>query len=114
MIKSNKDINIDVTPIVRSWYSGSVANNGFIIKQAVEFVNNLLYNINLDYFSLTHLMVLDVCQGDDMNVFYPIVGVLLPVSISRDKTHIQRYLILLLFYLGPYVVTFISVVFEQL
>jgi hypothetical protein len=47
----DKDINVDVTPIVRSWYSGSIANNGFIIKQAAEFVNNLLYNINLDYFS---------------------------------------------------------------
>jgi hypothetical protein len=47
----DKDINIDVTPIVRSWYSSSIANNGFIIKQAVEFVDNLLYNINIDYFS---------------------------------------------------------------
>ena len=47
----DKDININVTPIVRSWYSGSIANNGFIIKQAVEFVDSLLYNINLDYFS---------------------------------------------------------------
>jgi len=47
----DKDININVTPIVRSWFSGSIANNGFLIKQAVEFVNDLLYNINLDYFS---------------------------------------------------------------
>lgn len=47
----DKDINIDVTPIVDDWYSGSIANNGFIIKQAVEFVDSLLYNINLDYFS---------------------------------------------------------------
>ena len=47
----DKDININVTPIVRSWYSGSIANNGFIIKQAVEFVDSLLYNINLNYFS---------------------------------------------------------------
>ena len=47
----NKDINIDVTPIVDDWFSGSIANNGFIIKQAVEFVDGLLYNINLDYFS---------------------------------------------------------------
>ena len=47
----DKDININVTPIVRSWYSGSIANNGFIIKQAVEFIDSLLYNINLDYFS---------------------------------------------------------------
>lgn len=47
----DKDINIDVTPIVDDWYSGSIANNGFIIKQAVEFVDSLQYNINLDYFS---------------------------------------------------------------
>ena len=47
----NKDININVTPIVNSWYSSSIANNGFLIKQAVEFVNSLQYNINLDYFS---------------------------------------------------------------
>jgi len=47
----DKDINIDVTPIVDDWFSGSIANNGFIIKQAVEFIDNLLYNINLDYFS---------------------------------------------------------------
>ena len=47
----DKDININVTPIVRSWYSGSIANNGFIIKQATEFVNSLLYNININYFS---------------------------------------------------------------
>jgi hypothetical protein len=47
----DKDINIDVTPIVKNWYSGSIVNNGFIIKQKIEFVNNLLYNINLDYFS---------------------------------------------------------------
>jgi hypothetical protein len=47
----DKDININVTPIVRSWFSESIANNGFLIKQAVEFVNDLLYNINLDYFS---------------------------------------------------------------
>jgi hypothetical protein len=47
----DKDININVTPIVRSWYSGSIANNGFIIKQASEFVDDLLHNINIDYFS---------------------------------------------------------------
>jgi hypothetical protein len=47
----DKDININVTPIVNSWYSSSIANNGFLIKQAVEFVNSLQYNINLDYFS---------------------------------------------------------------
>ena len=47
----NKDININVTPIVNSWYSSSIANNGFLIKQAIEFVDSLQYNINLDYFS---------------------------------------------------------------
>ena len=47
----NKDININVTPIVDDWFSESIANNGFIIKQAVEFVDDPQYNINLDYFS---------------------------------------------------------------
>jgi hypothetical protein len=47
----DKDINIDVTSVVRSWFSGSIANNGFIIKQAVEFIDNPQYNINLNYFS---------------------------------------------------------------
>ena len=47
----DKDINIDVTPIVDDWFSGSIANDGFIIKQETEFVDDLLYNINLDYFS---------------------------------------------------------------
>jgi len=47
----DKDININVTPIVNSWYSSSIANNGFLIKQEIEFIDSLQYNINLDYFS---------------------------------------------------------------
>jgi hypothetical protein len=47
----DKDININVTPIVHNWFSGSIANNGFIIKQAVEFVDSLEYNNTVDYFS---------------------------------------------------------------
>ena len=45
----NKDINVNITPIVRSWYSGSIVNNGVIIKQATEFIE--YSKINLDYFS---------------------------------------------------------------
>ena len=45
----DKDINVDVTNIVKAWLSSSISNDGFIIKQAVEFVDSLLYNINIDY-----------------------------------------------------------------
>ena len=48
---NDKDININVTPIVNSWYLNLITNNGFIIKQTVEFVDDPQYNINLDYFS---------------------------------------------------------------
>jgi len=47
----DKDINADVTNIVKAWLSSSIVNNGFIIKQAVEFVDNLQYNNTMDYFS---------------------------------------------------------------
>ena len=47
----DKDINADVTNIVKAWLSGSIVNNGFIVKQAVEFVDSLEYNNTMEYFS---------------------------------------------------------------
>jgi hypothetical protein len=47
----DKDINADVTNIVKAWLSGSISNNGFIIKQAVEFIDDLQYNNTMEYFS---------------------------------------------------------------
>jgi hypothetical protein len=53
--KSDKDINSDVTAMVDLWFSGSVANNGFLIKHTHEIEDNPNTYINLSFFSLdTH------------------------------------------------------------
>lgn len=47
----NKDINIDVTPIVDDWVNNTFPNNGFIIKQVIEFIDDVQYNNTMEYFS---------------------------------------------------------------
>lgn len=52
---SNKDLNINVSNIVEVWYSGSYENNGFIIKQKDEFIDNINIQPKIKYFSIdTH------------------------------------------------------------
>lgn len=52
---TDKDINIDVTNTIKAWYSGSIPNNGFLVKQDVEFTDDLNVQPNLKYFSVdTH------------------------------------------------------------
>jgi hypothetical protein len=52
---SDKDININVTNVLHAWYSSSIPNNGFILKQDLEFVDNVNVQPNLKYFSVdTH------------------------------------------------------------
>ena len=58
---SNKDLNVDVTPIVQSWLTGSVtipgpvvvpmSNEGFLIKQRTEWVSNINAQPEIKYFS---------------------------------------------------------------
>ena len=51
----DKDINIDVTKITSAWYSSSIPNNGFIVKQEQEFINDINVQPHLKYFSIdTH------------------------------------------------------------
>jgi hypothetical protein len=64
--RTNKDINLDVTNTVRAWTTGSgtvpttkLPNNGFILKQRLEFVDNKNYQPELKYFSV------------DTNTIYP-------------------------------------------
>jgi hypothetical protein len=45
------DINVDVTNIIKAWTSSLFVNNGIIIKQQTEFIDNLEYNNTLRYFS---------------------------------------------------------------
>ena len=54
---SNKDINMNITNIVRAWYTGSISWDGVIIKQSSgsEFVNNINIQPELKFFSIdTH------------------------------------------------------------
>lgn len=51
----SKDLNVDVTAIVDNWFSGSVTNNGFLLKHESSVENNPNSYINLKYFSVdTH------------------------------------------------------------
>ena len=45
------DININVTNIIKAWTSSLIENNGIIVKQRTEFVDDPNYNITLRYFS---------------------------------------------------------------
>jgi len=52
---SDKDINLDVLDIVNQWYSNSLDNNGFIVKQKEEFIDDENIQPQLKYFSIdTH------------------------------------------------------------
>ena len=52
---SSKDLDINTTNIVAAWYSGSYINNGFIVKQKNEFINNIDIQPKIKYFSIdTH------------------------------------------------------------
>jgi len=45
------DININVTNIIKAWTSSLIENNGIIVKQRTEFIDDPNYNITLRYFS---------------------------------------------------------------
>ena len=45
------DINVNITNMVKAWHNGIIVNDGFIAKQAVEFVNDPNYQIEMKFFS---------------------------------------------------------------
>lgn len=54
---SDKDINMNVSNIIRAWYTGAISDDGFIVKlsNASEFVNNINIQPELKFFSVdTH------------------------------------------------------------
>jgi hypothetical protein len=57
----DKDLNFNVTPTVHNWYSESLSNYGFIVRQteSQEFVFSLDQQVELKYFSV------------DTNTIYP-------------------------------------------
>ena len=51
----DKDISLNVKNIVSAWYSSSIPNDGFIIKQRIEFTDDIDVQPQLKYFSIdTH------------------------------------------------------------
>lgn len=70
---SNKDVNADITPILSAWFSGSIPNNGIIVKhpQAIEEDPNAF--IDLKFFSVdTHTIYPPTIQFKwDDSYYYP-------------------------------------------
>lgn len=58
-LTSNYDLNIDVTSGIDAIYSGSLANNGFLLKIQDSYENYTSQSINLKYF------------GSDTNTIFP-------------------------------------------
>jgi len=56
---STKDIDMNVTNIIKAWVTGAFDNEGFILKQQLEFVDNHNYQPSLKFFSI------------DTNTIYP-------------------------------------------
>jgi hypothetical protein len=48
---STKDLNLNVTNTLKAWITGAFANEGFIIKQKDEFIDNRDIQPELKYFS---------------------------------------------------------------
>lgn len=67
-VYTEKDITLDVTSIVKSYISGSINNNGFIIKTSGSLEFNPAYNYMLSYFSrdthTVHAPVLELRWDD--------------------------------------------------
>jgi hypothetical protein len=57
--RTNKDINLNTTNILKAWVDGEFPNYGFIVKQEVEFINSKDIQPELKYFSV------------DTNTIYP-------------------------------------------
>lgn len=71
---SNKDINMDVTDIVDAWFSGSVPNNGIILKHPQPIEENTGSFVDLKFFSVDTHTIYPPCieiRWDDSN-YYPI------------------------------------------
>lgn len=71
---SNKDINMDVTDIVDAWFSGSIPNNGLILKHPQPIEENTGSFVDLKFFSVDTHTIYPPCielRWDDSH-YYPI------------------------------------------
>ena len=58
-LNSTNDVSIDITPAITLLYTGSIENNGFILKLPQDLENNTTCSIRLKYY------------GADTNTIYP-------------------------------------------
>jgi len=65
----DKNISLNVDNIVLSWYSSSIPNNGFIIKQKDEFIDNENIQPKMKYFSIDTHTIYPPCLEFKWNDF---------------------------------------------
>ena len=89
---SDLDINANVTAITTAWYSGSLNNYGFIVRQtqSQEFVNNINNQVELKYFSRDTHTIYPPCleiKWDDSSYNTGSLSVLqtLPATVLLDQ-----------------------------
>lgn len=70
---ANKDMNADITPILSAWFSGSIPNNGLIVKHPQAIEENPDAFIDLKFFSVdTHTIYPPTIQFKwDDSYYYP-------------------------------------------
>lgn len=70
---SNKDMNANITPIMTAWFSGSIPNNGLIVKHPQAIEENPDAFIDLKFFSVdTHTIYPPTIQFKwDDSYYYP-------------------------------------------
>lgn len=69
---SNKDINMDITPIVDAWFSGSIPNYGILLKHPFEIEESTASFIDLKFFSVDTHTIYPPCielRWDDSHYF---------------------------------------------
>lgn len=96
---TNKDLNLDVTNTIKLIYSGSIPNNGFILKKEDNIEFNSNYQFNLKYFSMDTHTIYPPCleiKWDDysFNTGSSTQRIIsssdLVVSISNNKTFYEQ------------------------
>lgn len=93
-LTSDHDVDIDVTPIVDEYYSGSIPNYGFLIKLQDALENETTASINLKYFSSdTHTIYPPYLEfkWDDTNYSTTLTELDTDISTISIKNHKEKY-----------------------
>jgi hypothetical protein len=91
---SDKDINANISSIVRSWFSGSAANNGILVKYPTSIENNSGSYIETKFFSTdTHTIyppTLEIKWDDSVYITGSLItGSEFVVNFANNKNEIK-------------------------